>query len=79
MMQNFPGNAVFSDERHPHAKFTNMTVRRVRRRYRAGGISTRAIARALGCSRDTVWKMVNGLTYRDVVIDYAIREKHLGE
>src|SRR5690348_2185505 len=50
---------LLHDSRHPAAKFTDATVRRIRRR-RADGVSSRMIADALGCHTDTINRIVRG-------------------
>lgn len=52
-------------EEHPLAKMSNAQAERLKRRYRAGEATLRDLAREAKVDTKTVWRAVNGHTYRD--------------
>ncbi len=56
---------VHRDERHARARFSNATVRRIRRRY-SEGVVLADMALAFGCHYDTLRRIVRRETYAGV-------------
>lgn len=53
-------------EQHHAAKMNRQMAEAIRERYAAGGISQQSLASEYGVNQNTVWKIVNGITWKNV-------------
>jgi hypothetical protein len=52
-------------EQHRWAKMDRQKVRTIRERYAAGGVTQYALAAEYGVDQNTIWKIVNGETWKE--------------
>ena len=56
---------TYKDSDHPRARFTPEEVEEVRKGFDAEQTTYRAAAKRLGCSANTLYRMVNRQSYRE--------------